>query len=331
MSKSANPVTVGVFVVCATLLTLIAIMVFGASRIFTRTEMAVCYFNESVNGLEIGAPVKYKGVKIGKVEDIRISARQRDMRNTRIEVLFSVDLDVIRRRVSVSSDASAPNKDKSQIIRQIEEGLRAQLDYQSIVTGMLYVELDFFAQPGDLYKLYGREGIHEIPVSASMISDIAKKLETVILEVSEIDFKGISQNLNSVLATANTKLNALDTKQINEKIVAVLDNVEKITADPNATKALENLNATLAEGKNFIKHTDETLGSLNAEITGTLGNLNKILNSLDNAMSPNSPFRYEISLMLKNLSDALISLKGLSDYIERNPNSIITGKPAQNK
>lgn len=327
MSKSANPVRVGVFVVCGALIAVIAVMVFGASAFFTRTETVVCYFHDSVNGLDVGAPVKYKGVKIGKVEEIRIHISRKDMRNTRIEVIMSVDLDAVKRKVSLSSGAPGD----TEFIRQVEEGLRAQLAFQSIVTGMLYVELDYFAAPGEPYKLYGKHGIHEIPVSPSGLSDLAKKVESMMVEVSEIDFKGISANLNTLLVNVNAKVEALDTVQINEKVLAALDNVNTLAGDPELAKAAENMNLLLQESRGFVASTGATVNAVGVDARAAISKLNGILSNLDAVMAPTSPFRYEFSLLMKNLSDTSLSIKALADYIERNPSSIITGKPVKSK
>lgn len=320
-TKSANPVTVGVFVVGATILAMIVLMVFGASRLFTRTETAVCYFHDGVHGLDVGAPVKYKGVTIGKVDSISIEVSKRDIRDTRIAVIMSVDLNAVKRKVSGADD------DKTLFYKQINEGLRAQLAFQSIVTGMLYIELDYFALPGEHFNLYGTSGLHEIPVAPSGLSDLAKKFEETLLQISELDLKSISKNLNLFLVTANEKLEAVDVKAINNKLVATLDNLNQITSDPELKSIAKNTNLFLAEGRNFIAASSTTVDTLGKDTTEAISTLNGILKNLDEIVAPNSPLRYEFSLLLKNLGDTSISIKTLADYLERNPSSILTGRP----
>lgn len=329
MSKKVNPVAIGIFVVGASMLALISIMVFGAAKIFTKTEMAVCYFRDSINGLDVGAPVKYKGVTIGKVKDIRINVSKKDPTRSSISVYLSLDLNVIKR--STESEDGSAKPTETAFIRQINDGLRAKLAYQSIVTGMLYVELDYFANPGDKYALHNRrEDILEIPVAASGLSDLAKKVEDAIITASEIDFKGIAENLNTLLVNTNKRIEDLDTKGINDSLKATLANLEKISGDERIPQALDNLNKLLADGDIFIKDANVSVKDLAAATSQTMKKLDGVLDELESVVSANSPARYELSLLLKNFGDAAISIKALADYIERNPNSLLTGKAREN-
>lgn len=329
MSKKVNPVAIGIFVVGASMLALISIMVFGAAKIFTKTEMAVCYFRDSINGLDVGAPVKYKGVTIGKVKDIRINVSKKDPTKSSISVYLSLDLNVIKR--STESEDGSAKPTETAFIRQINDGLRAKLAYQSIVTGMLYVELDYFANPGDKYVLHNRrEDIMEIPVAASGLSDMAKKVEDAIIKVSEIDFKGIAENLNTLLVNTNKRIEDLDTKGINDSLKSTLANLEKISGDERIAKALDNLNKLLTDSDAFILDANVSVKELAASTSKTMKKLDGVLDELENVVSANSPARYELSLLLKNFGDAAISIKSLADYIERNPNSLLTGKAREN-
>lgn len=141
MTQKANPIVIGIFVVSALLIALTALMVFGASKFFTKTEKFVCYFKSGINGLDIGAPVKYKGVEIGKVEDILILSSTRDPRKSMVLTKLSIDLTKTKR-----SSFGKFYESKVQLTKQIEDGLRAKLNFQSIVTGMLYIELDYFEE-----------------------------------------------------------------------------------------------------------------------------------------------------------------------------------------
>lgn len=329
MSKKANPVAIGIFVVGASMLALIAIMVFGAAKFFTKTETVVCYFQDSINGLDVGAPVKYKGVTIGKVKDISIFVSPTDVRKSSISVYLSIDLDVVKRR---TKEARKDGGGSDSLMNQIDDGLRAMLNYQSIVTGMLYVELDFFANPGEKYVLHKRRGdMVEIPVAPSGLSDLAKKIENTMLQISEIDFKSIGENLDRLLVSANGKISELDVQAINASLVASLKNIEKLSADSNLRESLKNLNKMLVDAQSFMSKTDAAIGSLHKNASGTMEKVNTVLDDVDAAISPQSPFRYELSMLLKNLGDASISVKALADFIERNPNAIITGKPSNEK
>lgn len=330
MNKKVNPVAIGIFVVGASMLALIAIVVFGAAKIFTKTETAVCYFRDSINGLDVGAPVKYKGVKIGKVKDIRINVSKKDPTKSAISVYLSIDLEVIKKSTEV--DDNPLTTSEVVFIRQINDGLRAKLEYQSIVTGMLYVELDYFANPGDKYTLHNRSGnMLEIPVAPSGLADLAKKVEDTILEVAEIDFKEMAANLNKLIVNANSKVEQLDAAAINKKLNLTLDNLQKISGDERIMQTLDNLNKLLSDGDIFIKDANSSIKQVSKDASLAMGKFAGVLDELDAIVSPNSPFRYELSLLMKSFGDAAISVKALADYIERNPNSLLIGKPTKNK
>lgn len=329
MNKKINPVSIGIFVVGASMLALIAIVVFGAAKIFTKTETAVCYFRDSINGLDIGAPVKYKGVKIGKVKDIRINVSKKDPTKSSISVYLSMDLDIIKRSTDMDDGSMKPTE--AIFIRQINDGLRAKLEYQSIVTGMLYVELDYFANPGDKYFLHNRSGsMLEIPVAPSGLADLAKKVEDTILEIAEIDFKEMAGNLNKLIVNANEKVEQIDTAGISSKLNSTLDNLQKISGDERIMQTLDNLNKLLNDGDIFIKDVNSSVKQVSKDASLAMGKFADVLEELDAIVSPNSPFRYELSLLMKSFGDAAISVKALADYIERNPNSLLIGKPTKN-
>ena len=240
------------------------------------------------------------------------------------------DLEVIKKSTEV--DDNPLTTSEVVFIRQINDGLRAKLEYQSIVTGMLYVELDYFANPGDKYVLHNRSGnVLEIPVAPSGLADLAKKVEDTILEVAEIDFKEMAANLNKLIVNANSKVEQLDAAAINKKLNLTLDNLQKISGDERIMQTLDNLNKLLSDGDIFIKDANSSIKQVSKDASLAMGKFAGVLDELDAIVSPNSPFRYELSLLMKSFGDAAISVKALADYIERNPNSLLIGKPTKNK
>ena len=200
------------FVMAASIIAVAAVMVFGAAKFFSRTENFISFFSESVNGLDVGAPLKYKGVKIGKVEGIFISS-SKNIKESSVSVVYSIDIDQLRRKTGTDFKDYSDWMDE-----QIAEGLRAKLNYQSIVTGMLYIELDFIADKGEKYDLkYGGTRFKEIPAAKSGLSELAKGFEKTMADVAKIDFAGIGQNVHSAIVKVNEKLDAIDAKAISDK------------------------------------------------------------------------------------------------------------------
>src|SRR5262245_30436492 len=133
MGRKANPIIIGAFVVGAIALAVFGIVVFGSGRLFKETTPFVMYFTGSVDGLSVGSPVKFKGVEIGGVTSIQLDLGE----EARIPVWIEIDNKKI-----VARGAEWPS-DRAALRAAIERGLRAQLNSQSIVTGLLFVQLDY--------------------------------------------------------------------------------------------------------------------------------------------------------------------------------------------
>ena len=140
MNKKISPALIGAFVLGAVGLLVIAILVFGSGRLFRQTKEFVLYFDNSVNGLRVGAPVKFKGVEIGSVKDIRLQLEKNQELN-KIPVIIEIDLEKLTSRGATAVVAENRESFQEAIV---ERGLRGQLLMESLVTGLLYVGLDFF-------------------------------------------------------------------------------------------------------------------------------------------------------------------------------------------
>ena len=141
MSKQANKMAIGMFVVGAVVLAVAAIIVFGSGKFFVKTDFYVVYLPGSVKGLRIGAPVMFRGVKIGEVTQIRLYSVDKGM-SIEIPVIFKVDPDQIH---DVGSVVETDEASEEQFLDEmIKMGLRAKMDMQSFVTGQKMINIDFF-------------------------------------------------------------------------------------------------------------------------------------------------------------------------------------------
>jgi paraquat-inducible protein B len=154
MNKRISPAMIGAFVLGAVALIVIAILVFGSGRLFRQTRTFVLYFDNSVNGLRVGAPVKLKGVEIGSVKDIRLLVGQ-GTAGDMIPVIIEIDLKKLTRRGAAAAAETTVDPEAMQKVI-VDRGLRGQLDMESLVTGLLYVAIDFF--PGTPINLVQKPG-----------------------------------------------------------------------------------------------------------------------------------------------------------------------------
>ena len=190
MSKTTSKTVVGLFVVGALVLLIIGIMVFGSGVIFKRTIRFVLYFDGSIKGLSIGAPVMFRGVSIGVVKDISL------IYDAKVKtIMLPVIVEIEQGRIKGAPNFGEWGGDK----KMIELGLRGKLEVYSFLTSQLMISFDFYpdkpAQLRGVLKLYPE--LPTLPISPDIfalmdeipIKEIAKNLEATT--------KGINRLVNS--------------------------------------------------------------------------------------------------------------------------------------
>ncbi len=309
------------FVMAASIIAVAAVMVFGAAKFFSRTENFISFFSESVNGLDVGAPLKYKGVKIGKVEGIFISS-SKNIKESSVSVVYSIDIDQLRRKTGTDFKDYSDWMDE-----QIAEGLRAKLNYQSIVTGMLYIELDFIADKGEKYDLkYGGTRFKEIPAAKSGLSELAKGFEKTMADVAKIDFAAIGQNVHSAIVKVNEKLDGIDAKAISDSAVSALKGVDELARNKDVAESIKKLDALLSDSDALVNDARAELKKFSASGTSIMARLDEVLRNVNSVVAPQSPFRYQIAVLLKTMNESMSYISNFTDYLQRNPNSLLRGK-----
>ena len=179
MSKGASKTMIGGFVVGAVALLLVTVLIFGSGKIFSKKQRVVMFFEESVSGLNVGAPVVFRGVTIGSVVDIDLWNYPKDLK-VLIPVYAEFNPEDFKIK-NIGAEAKVEN-----ITRQIKHGLRAQLKMQSLVTGQMMVYVDYFPdKPLRLVKAEPR--YPEIPTIPSGTEAVMKALEQI--PVKEIVLK----------------------------------------------------------------------------------------------------------------------------------------------
>ncbi len=153
MSRQPNKTLIGAFVVGAVALAVAGLFIFSSGKFLKETRTFVLYFDGSLKGLDVGAPVNFKGIKIGSVTDIKVELESEDFSDIRIPVLVEIDPDMIKESSALLKKQDyqqwrerreAMQKAGKVIKSMIDRGLRAQLISQSMVTGKLMIQLDFY-------------------------------------------------------------------------------------------------------------------------------------------------------------------------------------------
>jgi paraquat-inducible protein B len=192
MSKKANKTVIGLFVVAGLMLLIMGIVFFGSGALFKRTNKFVLYFDGSVKGLSIGAPVMFRGVSIGTVKDISLIYDSKAG-----TVMLPVIVDIEQGRIKGAPSFGNFGGDK----KMIELGLRGKLEVQSFLTGQLMISFDFYpdkpAQLRGILKQYPE--LPTLPISPD-IFDL----------MNEIPIKEIARNLEATAKGINKLVNSSD-------------------------------------------------------------------------------------------------------------------------
>ncbi len=366
MARKANPALLGGFVVGAVALAVAGLVVFGGGKLFRSTQPWVANFDESIKGLSVGAPVLFRGVKLGAVTDIQVVV---DRKNDKIHtpVYFALEADRI-----TELGGGAVQFEKSRAISQrlFQRGLRAQLETQSFVTGQLAINLDFY--PNTPIKLVGGTGKYpECPTIPSAKAALGRSLEDLNTAEMAKNLQEILQGavrlvngpeLKGALAAANTALTSVSRLMANAdaKVTTLGSGLDRASGKASETleaiqvlvkrvdsQTITALNETLRDTQQLVRRVDaetvpaatqvladlrplvEEIGKAVAVARGALEQAEATLTTVDGALDERSSLRYEIRVTLQEVAAAARAFRVLSGYLERNPNAIIFGKPAQ--
>jgi paraquat-inducible protein B len=325
MSKQANKKAIGAFVVVALALALVAIVVFGSGKFFAETSQYVAFFQGSVKGLKVGAPVVFRGVKIGEVTKMMIYAHHGDQ---------SYDIPVILEIEQDNFESIGPEiKDEKQYLQElIKKGLRARLQLQSIVTGQLMINIDFY--PNSPVNLVGTDkiaiarGLMEVPTIPTPMQELEKTLEEIPL--GEI-VKSVTKSLEAIetLLTSEELTKSLGHfKQSMQEIRDLARHVdEKI--DPLAAE----LDQTLKDAQTLLRKVNSHVDPLAVSIQNTVADARPAVNEVERAFAnladltaKGSEERKQLDRTLKEFQAAARSIRLWAEYLERHPEALIRGK-----
>jgi len=245
MGKKANPKVIGIFVIGAIVLAVAGLLVFGGGKFLTKTEKYVMYFKGSVKGLNVGAPVLFRGVKIGQVSDIQAQFSRVDL-NIRIPVVIEVEPS---RFVSIGGTLKKYTKEEREFLIKtlIARGLRAQLEMQSFVTGQLAVGLAF--HPGTSQRLVGKhKDIIEFPTIESGIEKLTKKIQDLPID------KLISVVINGIQSIEGTLI------EVKKLVRTVESQVDPVAS--SVKKTFKEAEFTLKDARKLIGNVDSKVGPL---------------------------------------------------------------------
>ena len=317
MAAPTNHYKLGLFVILGAVAALGAVVVFGARAMRKETVDYMTFFNESVQGLEVGAPVKFRGVTIGVVDKIQIAPDHR-----MVEVKNQLDVAEIKRM-----GLSEAGKQRGKTLFSVPPDLRAQLGSQGI-TGVKFVAIDFFdpkSNPApDLPFLPPQ---NYIPAAASLM----KNLEDTVAKAME----SLPQLVNATVAImgrVDRMVAVLEDQKVMESTTSAMRHADDVLGDLDKTlrnidkqKIPEKASATLSDLNKAVAKMDKVLDRIDGD-TGLVATAKSSIMQVGELGRSATGSTHELDDTLREIRDAAASIRTLTDSLDRHPDMLIKGR-----
>jgi paraquat-inducible protein B len=326
MSKKANPTAIGLFILIGMALGVGGLLLFSSSKLFSSTRECIVYFNESLNGLDEGAPVKYRGVTIGSVKRVMVRYNQAT-NDYAMPVIIEIERKLITQRLGEQIEVFT----EAALDERIRRGLRASLQTESLVTGVLYIDMrpNPNAPPPVFHQLERR--YPEIPTEPTQIQQLFNNL-------ASLDIKGIETNLNGLILRLDTTVDRLQVGELQKGITNLLGSIDRFVSSPELTNDLVALRTTLDQYRSLAEKINVRVDPLADSLTNSLAQANSSLQQLRGAvenlrtmLAPDSPVRNGLELTFQQLSGAAQSISSLAEFLNRHPNALLVGRETPQK
>jgi paraquat-inducible protein B len=291
---------IGAFVLGAVVLGVAAVLVFGSGTFFEERNPFVLYFDSSVKGLEVGSPVIFQGVEVGTVTTVNAIINF----ETGV-VAIPVYIEIVRGRVKVVGDPGV----EGGIASEIKRGMRARLKSLSLITGKLYVDLDYYPDKPAVFKGFDPD-TPEIPTIPSELEEIRATVGQFINE-----------------------LRKLPLSELVDRLASAASGIDELVNKPELDHAIDELDAALSEARGTLAKVNARVDPLADSAEGALEEARAALKQVDTAVAsvdgmlePGSPVQYQLIAALQELERAARSIRVLADGIAQQPDSIIFGK-----
>jgi len=347
MSRRANPALIGAFVLGALALLVAGLLVLGGGRLSGERETLVLYFRDSTSGLTVGAPVVLKGVQVGIVKRIEVIYDEEAG-----SFLVPVYIDIEQDKIAWPGEIRAGLDSRELYEKALASGLRAMLSTQSLVTGMLQIEIGFF--PGTALILHQRDDRYrELPTIPSALERLRGQIEDIPLEhlvneavatleglnrlVNAPDVPRILANLEAATADISRAAQALRERvgSSGDRLDATLDQLREVAGMLSARleglmvageQAAAEVSHLARDANREIESLADSLRRAGDAAQAAFGSAEGALDSVSSAVGEGSPLRREVLVALQSLSAAARSLRDLADYLERHPEALLSGK-----
>ncbi len=344
MSQKANYFKLGLFVIGAVVAGIVVLLAIGSGRWFERKIIVETYFNESVQGLDIGSKIKYRGVVVGEVTRIGFTYNVYQQDLPMIERARFVMVEATLNPRLIGGRAAGDITDPTNAAAEVAKGLRIRLAPQGI-TGTNYLEMDYVDPPPPTLPITWTPYNIYIPSAPSTVTQFVNAAQEIVERLHRLDIEGTVNNLNKLMTTTESRIAALDVNAMQKKLDATLGKLDstldglqakkvsdevvglvaelrqtnaelhKTLASPALQKLPDDLGATAAQLRTFV--TDPKLAETVSHLERTMSRLDRILGGGE----------ADLATTIDNLRRITDNLRDLTSDAKRYPSNLIFGQP----
>jgi phospholipid/cholesterol/gamma-HCH transport system substrate-binding protein len=335
---------IGIFVISAVVIGIIGVVVLGVGTIFQKKNIVETYIDESVQGLDVGSPVKFRGVPIGRVEQISLTSAEYATRREYVLVRVSISSNILQFPIN---DPRSP-----QLKQALDRGFRIRIAPQGL-TGVAYLEADYLEpERNPPLEIDWQPEYPYIPSTRSRITQLSEAVERILRNFSDIDIAQLSQtidksivaitklaenaNLDKIGAQANALLNEL--RQTNRQIYTLVSN-------PELKTAVADVSASAGRVRQIIERAENPINQMLTDLPQATESLNRLVKRLDSAASDlpqtSTELRQTIQRMnrllanqqrdiektMDNLRAVSENMKEITENSKKYPSQVLFGAP----
>jgi phospholipid/cholesterol/gamma-HCH transport system substrate-binding protein len=336
MRQQAHYFKIGLFIIGATILAVVGIIVLGGGKWFERVTMVETYFNESVQGLEIGAPVRLRGVPMGRVESIRLAREEYNIAfNPEVGLLPYKGVVVVRMSVRLKVAAHFPAKDEEMRIRKaIDAGWRFRLASKGI-TGVLYVESEFVdPERYPPMEIGWTPKTPYIPSAPSTITELGTDLRSITRKLEQVDIEKITKDLDTLLTSVTQLVKDVqaehlgtDARQLIADMRGAIQDARRVLDNPHLNKTLKDSAVAMGDFRRTaadLTYTAKDMRVAMAQLPDLVARLNKSVTRVDTLLDEKGEM---VDDLLENLQVVSEDLRNLTKSVEAYPSQVLFGEP----
>lgn len=350
MSKKANTTILGAFVVVGAVLFVILVLSLGSFSFLRTGSRYIVFFDESVSGLTVGSKVKFRGVPFGEVREILFRVPGQSEEDSSIPVIIQLDNGGLVDRGFDSRQN--PLRDAEALKAAVDRGFRAQLRMESLLTGQSFIELAYGGGASEPHYVLPERvfngDIAEIPARPSAFAKLEANAPEIMAKIAGTDFYGAVEQIKSTAAAIERRTEEADIAGAVARFSAAAESINALASDAELKigiarvasfaekldRVADTIEKRLPENMDKFNTMTEDLGTslkfARESLEGardTLAATEKAMRQLVDILGQDSSVRMDLERTLKSLSRMSGALESLADYMERNPDAWITGKP----